>query len=87
MRFVANAFLIFNVLFAVAYLWSSLRSYNALGQREISSPITWAWFWQLAGAGLVWWLHLSVWNLVWWFLVGLVVCYMIGKIMVRAGLL
>ena len=85
MKYLEIAFLLLNVLVSVLYLLSSIKSYNALGQREISSPITWVWFWQLAGAGLVSWTHSSAWNLLWWFVLGLVICYVIGKLMVRAG--
>ena len=80
------AFVVLNIVVCVGCLWSTRWNRNALNDRERwSSPANWIWTWQLAGVGLVVWLHFGPWHLIWWFIVGYPACITVGKILMRFG--
>jgi hypothetical protein len=66
-------------------LFDASRKYNVHGKRELGTIGSWLYVWQLLGVGLVIWRGISAWHLVWWFAAGFVLCFLVGKILMRLG--
>jgi phosphatidylserine synthase len=81
------SFVVLNIVVCVGCLWSTTWNYNALGERERwNNPGNWIWAWQLLGVVLVVSLKVSAWHLIWWYIVGYIVCGLLGKLLWRWGL-